>query len=628
MPQSTGKTGFRTTRIAYLVPIVALVAVLISYGASIAALRSVATQTDITNAAGLLRALSQRGALLAHESRQSGSPAALEAFFENTRRFRATYETLITRDDATIATQSLPDELLVELQALQPLLDSYFGALQAAVEDPAIPVPDLAEFTRVLDELNRVVEHYESYSHGWISWLTTVSIVCGIVMIVAGAVASWVVLRRYLRPDELELARLFESNQRYNDAYQSSPVWHYDLDATGRIISMNQTFVTAMGVTREQLLGRSIFDFLEGGEDIGAGFDARDFIGKSRTVDRNFKTPAGRLVPVTIYVSATDGIDGNALARVLVIDRTAEVLARQEAQKAVLRRERTIEQSPIPMFSARFGDQINHANQRLLSVLQVDTIEQLKELELGRVVNENSRRQRVSGDSSTYATRESLTTAAGAKIDVLLYTTLVEEDDETLVEGGLVDVTELESFKQQLHDSRERFRRLYDETPVMLCSTDAGGFVTDINEQMIRNLGRERADFLDLPIHEVFAIDDRDRAREEVTRCLEEGAAASFEAHCSPIGSEQLAVFAHLTARRNAEHRIVGLHVTLLDQTDIAAAKLERDRIADRLRMAEKLEAVGQLAAGVAHEINTPSQYVFDNLSFICRSIRRHFAGA
>lgn len=42
------------------------------------------------------------------------------------------------------------------------------------------------------------------------------------------------------------------------------------------------------------------------------------------------------------------------------------------------------------------------------------------------------------------------------------------------------------------------------------------------------------------------------------------------------------------------------------------------------LRQAQKLEAIGQLAAGIAHEINTPIQFVADNLTFLqdaCSSI-------
>jgi signal transduction histidine kinase len=44
---------------------------------------------------------------------------------------------------------------------------------------------------------------------------------------------------------------------------------------------------------------------------------------------------------------------------------------------------------------------------------------------------------------------------------------------------------------------------------------------------------------------------------------------------------------------------------------------IERRRIEDELQLAHKLESVGQLAAGIAHEINTPIQYVTDSVSFI-----------
>jgi len=51
-------------------------------------------------------------------------------------------------------------------------------------------------------------------------------------------------------------------------------------------------------------------------------------------------------------------------------------------------------------------------------------------------------------------------------------------------------------------------------------------------------------------------------------------------------------------------------------------SELERARMEVQLRHAQKLESIGQLAAGIAHEINTPSQYIGDNLIFLDDAFR------
>ncbi|HVV82253.1 MAG TPA: ATP-binding protein [Kofleriaceae bacterium] len=67
------------------------------------------------------------------------------------------------------------------------------------------------------------------------------------------------------------------------------------------------------------------------------------------------------------------------------------------------------------------------------------------------------------------------------------------------------------------------------------------------------------------------------------------------------------------------------------DVTDVALAQLalerahaalqaevvERQRVETELRLAQRLEAIGRLAAGLAHEINTPVQFVGDTVAFL-----------
>jgi PAS domain S-box-containing protein len=47
----------------------------------------------------------------------------------------------------------------------------------------------------------------------------------------------------------------------------------------------------------------------------------------------------------------------------------------------------------------------------------------------------------------------------------------------------------------------------------------------------------------------------------------------------------------------------------------------QRRDVESRLHQARKMESIGQLASGIAHEINTPTQYVGDNLQFLGESL-------
>ncbi|MBI4820782.1 MAG: response regulator [Deltaproteobacteria bacterium] len=61
----------------------------------------------------------------------------------------------------------------------------------------------------------------------------------------------------------------------------------------------------------------------------------------------------------------------------------------------------------------------------------------------------------------------------------------------------------------------------------------------------------------------------------------------------------------------------------LRDVTDREKLAAERRIIEAQLLQSHKLEAIGQLAAGIAHEINTPTQYIGSNLEFLDRAVQK-----
>ena len=76
--------------------------------------------------------------------------------------------------------------------------------------------------------------------------------------------------------------------------------------------------------------------------------------------------------------------------------------------------------------------------------------------------------------------------------------------------------------------------------------------------------------------------------------------------------------------RPDGEKRYLGLTVNplncdennILGLTIIGADITDRKKMESQLQQSHKMEAIGQLAAGIAHEINTPVQFVGDNTRF------------
>jgi PAS domain S-box-containing protein len=95
-----------------------------------------------------------------------------------------------------------------------------------------------------------------------------------------------------------------------------------------------------------------------------------------------------------------------------------------------------------------------------------------------------------------------------------------------------------------------------------------------------------------------------------LTQLLQEGRSHStdLDYFCRIDGS-------HLAVSYSAVPMFEGAHVSgaVISFTDVS----EKRQLEIELRHAQKLEAVGGLAARIAHEINTPIQFIGDNSRFV-----------
>ncbi|MCS6913888.1 MAG: ATP-binding protein [Myxococcales bacterium] len=157
----------------------------------------------------------------------------------------------------------------------------------------------------------------------------------------------------------------------------------------------------------------------------------------------------------------------------------------------------------------------------------------------------------------------------------------------------------------------ERVRHLYDSSPLMYLIVDAEGTILEANQRALRRLGKEAVDLIGLPLEGLLDEDSR-AALGGLLSAVDDGelpAGQPVELKLlSPAG--ELVTSATVAVTRGSDGTPVEIHLMMLDISD--ARRLEQ-----RMLQADRLACVGQLAAGVAHEINNPASWVIGNLRYL-----------
>ncbi len=178
----------------------------------------------------------------------------------------------------------------------------------------------------------------------------------------------------------------------------------------------------------------------------------------------------------------------------------------------------------------------------------------------------------------------------------------------------MADITERIESERTLSRINEEFNLLISSMASIIIGVSVKDRITHWNPYAEKILGIKAADAIDKPFCECSLQWDWIRIYESISKCIVE---------------ERLIRLDDIKYEKpDGKTGILGLTVTpmkyegdILEGFLILGRELTDQRFMEQqLMQGNKLEAIGQLAAGVAHEINTPLQYVGDNIRFITKS--------
>jgi PAS domain S-box-containing protein len=172
--------------------------------------------------------------------------------------------------------------------------------------------------------------------------------------------------------------------------------------------------------------------------------------------------------------------------------------------------------------------------------------------------------------------------------------------------------------------SEQRYRELYEQATVGIFRTISDGGVVALNPAMARIMGYDSPQHaLDNPRDlgaQVWA--DSEKRRAFLHRLAQDGAVRGLEVQArrrdgAPL---MLSVSARVAERRpDGSFEIEGF---VSDITVRQRAERDRDALSEQLRVAQKMEAIGQLAGGVAHDFNNLLSVILSYTDFAVEALR------